>query len=280
MDGASELAKDLNLDDIRIISELVERMHHVQKERDEVVRQFAESVLRLRPTFDLVGEVLHVAAGAASRVRENLPTNWPRDSKLNNAWHVLAEDGIPIVYVPRADIVGAILREDDYESRVRLLLTGRREVVDDCRTAINQQPLHPHISDVGILIQEAITLLEEKRFAGAQSLAANVCDTIIRRTMPPRPKYPQMIKTIEESYFDDELLSVYLAFRPVLSFYAPWWPGDPTPPPTRFSRHRTSHDASPDHMSEPNATIAVMLATSLSLAVTMWWRRLERTSSS
>jgi hypothetical protein len=79
-----------------------------------------------------------------------------------------------------------------------------------------------------------------------------------------------MVKTIEKSRFDDELLNVSLAFRPLLSFYATWTPGDPAPPPVRLSRHHTTHDASPDQLTERNATVAAMLATSLVLAVSDW----------
>jgi hypothetical protein len=59
---------------------------------------------------------------------------------------VLAEDGIPIVYVPRAEIVRAILEADDYDSRIKVLVTNRHDVADDCRAAINQKPLHPLVS--------------------------------------------------------------------------------------------------------------------------------------
>jgi hypothetical protein len=120
--------EELNLTHMRTITALVGSMQRVQHEVDEIGRQFAASLFRLRSSFDLIDQLFHTAGEAAARLRDNLPKNWPHDGKLlNNVWRVLAEDGIPIVYVPRAEIVRAILEEDDFDSRiVRIRRRGRR----------------------------------------------------------------------------------------------------------------------------------------------------------
>jgi hypothetical protein len=111
-----------NLTHVRTITALVGSMQRVQHEVDEISRQFAASLFRLRSSFDLIDRLFHTAGEAAARLRDNLPKNWPHDGKLlNDVWRVLAEDGIPIVCVPRAEIVRAILEEDDYDSRMKCL---------------------------------------------------------------------------------------------------------------------------------------------------------------
>jgi hypothetical protein len=84
-------------------------------------------------------------------LRDNLPKNWPHDGKpLIDVWR---EDGIPIVYVTRAEIVRAILEEDDYDSRMKVLVANRHDVADDCRAAINPKLLHPLAADLDELIE-------------------------------------------------------------------------------------------------------------------------------
>jgi hypothetical protein len=98
--------EELNLTHMRTITALVRSMQRVQREVDEIGRQFAASLFRLRSSFDLIDQLFHTAGEAAALLRDNLPKNWPHDGKLlNNFWRVLAEDWIPIVYVPRAEIV-------------------------------------------------------------------------------------------------------------------------------------------------------------------------------
>ncbi|MBB5161591.1 hypothetical protein [Mycobacterium sp. AZCC_0083] len=267
-DASDSPSEGLNLD-FTTISSLVGVMQRLQDEVDAASQQVVDALLISRPRFqELIDQAIRAAAYMSTRLRESLPINWPRDGRLNGVWAVLTEDGLPLVYVPRAEIVQAVLDAENYADRVRVLVGRRDDVIDDCRTAINATQLHPSVADLGDFVREALTLLAERRFAGAQSLAANLCDTIIRGTMPPRRPYSQMVKTIDESRLGDELLSVSLAFRPVLQFYVPWNPGDP--PAARLRRHCTAHFVSPEQLTERNATIAVMLATSLLLAVSEW----------
>lgn len=238
-----------------------------QQPTEETVARWIGTFDRLHETAQLLAEMVQVTTSVARRLLDNLPTNWPRGSRLNNASHVL-DDGIPIAYVPRAEIVGKILEEDDYEARATVVADNRLDIADDCRAAIDSRPPHYTVADLSGLIYEAATVLVERRFASAQSLAVNVADNIVRRTMDPKWKYGRIVSTIKDSHFDDELLPVSLAFQPALRFYAFWAFGS-TPPP-RLNRHCTAHGLSPEHATEANATVSVMLATSLLVAVTEW----------
>lgn len=268
-DQADDSSDDLSQFDVETIVAVMGRMQSAQQEMNQALGEVVSHIMAFQqPHQQLWDEVFRVSLAASKRLQENLPTNWPK-SRLSGMWKVLEDDGIPVVYVPRAETVRAILDGSDYESRMRVLVGHRISIADDCLAAMDRQDLHPSIADLGGLIREAQSVLAHGYFAGAQCLAVNVCDVIVRRTVEPKWKYPKIVKTIEDSGFDDELLSVALAFRPVLSFYAEYTFGDPNPP-VKLNRHRTAHEVSPDHTSEHNATIAVMLATSLALAVTDW----------
>ena len=72
---------------MRTITALVGSMQRVQHAVDEIGRQFAASLFRLRSSFDLIDQLFHTAGEAAARLRDNLPKNWPHDGKLlNNVW--------------------------------------------------------------------------------------------------------------------------------------------------------------------------------------------------
>ena len=68
--------EELNLTHMRTITALVGSMQRVQHEVDEIGRQFAASLFRLRSSFDLIDQLFHTAGEAAARLRDNLPKNW------------------------------------------------------------------------------------------------------------------------------------------------------------------------------------------------------------
>jgi hypothetical protein len=122
------------------------------------------------------------------------------------------------------------------------------------------------------------------------SLAVVVCDTLLQTSLirpslirpgsTRRDRYPLMIETVNDAHFDDELLDLALALRPVVSFLAEWRPSDHSKPkPKRLSRHLSVHGASPEHFSEGNATLAVMLATSLLIGLSEGENLIDANSS-
>ena len=255
---------------------VAERMQRAHQEAAAAMAPFIDSLIEMKKQQDeWLDKFVEVALEAHRRLHEYLPANWPRNN-LKNISAVLQEEGIPLAYVPRAETVRALLDAVDYESRMRVLANHRLSIVDDCRVAIGESALHPSVADLKSLINEAQAILATGYFAGAHCLAVNLCDTIVRRTMEPNSKYKKIVDTIEESGFEDELFSVALAFRPVPSFYKFYKFGVETPP-VQLSRHRTAHEISPEHTSEHNSIVAVMLATSLALAVSDWRKWLDDT---
>ena len=57
------------------------------------------------------------------------------------------------------------------------------------------------------------------------------------------------------------------ALAPAVQFLVDWRPEDSKEPPSRLSRHVSIHFASTDHMNKLNATVAIMLATGMSMAL-------------
>jgi hypothetical protein len=148
-----------------------------------------------------------------------------------------------------------------------LILTDREDdVIHDCRAALHGVTLHPAVEHLRALVDEALIVFTEHHWASAQCISVNVCDTLLRRVMPGH-SYADMINTIRDADPPDEFFHFVLSLRPVVELLAIWRPESGNPPPGRPSRHRTVHAASPDHFTESNSLISVMLATSLLLGV-------------
>jgi len=123
------------------------------------------------------------------------------------------------------------------------------------------------------LAADAVIALRDGHPSGAQALAGNVFDTLLRDAArrgvifarPPVGyfKYDKITKRITP-VSDDTLITrfradcVLTASLPALEDYDP-----SDPPPTRFVRHATAHYARPEQYTQVNAIVAVMLMTSM-----------------
>jgi len=62
-------------------------------------------------------------------IREKYPSNWPTDIDLERVTSVVQDDGLPIVWVPRAEIVKMLLAAEDRSARVDVLLGHIPELI-------------------------------------------------------------------------------------------------------------------------------------------------------
>jgi hypothetical protein len=264
-----------NLTEMWAVQEIVSASRAWQAQQEEFAQWFAAIMMpALVKIDDAASEMtaLLVSAGIAmvDWLDQHLPDNWPREGHLNNAMVVLGE-GIPLVFVPRLETVRAVLAANDYDDRMAVICKNRKAIVEDCREVLQRSVVHPVVTPQEPLVLESITLLDREFFAGAQSLAVVASDTLlhnlVRDQLKRRNRYGLIINRIKDSDFDDEVFELALALKPVFSFLAPWWPGDEVKGP--LSRHQSVHGASAEHFSEANATLAVMLATSLLLGFSM-----------
>ncbi|WP_457135589.1 hypothetical protein [Mycobacteroides abscessus] len=237
-------------------------------------RQIAKAVSSIQfPTemFNRVGQQLATL----------FPFNWPRPiPDFDRIKTVLENDGIPIVHIPRAEIVQALVDADGYEARMDIIEARGDDIATDCMTVLDEK------YDRGLELQiplarRAIYAYQEGHFEAAQALAVSVCDTYLKQMFPPEPTgkngkekrvgYKEMAARLAIDNSHDAsaawALNIGYALAPAVQFLVDWWPWDEAQPPTRLSRHVSIHNASTDHMTKVNATIAIMLVTSMSVAL-------------
>lgn len=207
------------------------------------------------------------------------PANWPRPTPdMTRIREIIETDGIPIVHIPRAEIVQKIVDADDYDSRLQVINTHSSGIADDCEVAL-QPDFHVSLSAQVPLARRAIDTYKAGYFEAAQALSVSVCDTYLNYLFR-KQSYAQMVEQVAIDKSDDASVgyafNVHYALTPAVSFLVKWFPGDTGEPPTKLSRHRSIHNASVDHMTKLNATIAIMLMTGMSVAIHYGAQRASR----
>lgn len=196
------------------------------------------------------------------RLREKLPPNWPHGIDIDQVVTVIQDDGLPLVWVPRADIVTKVLRSPDRAARVEVLLGHPAELIEDCREVLNVVS-HETLAGQLPLAKKAVDALEAGYHEAAQALAVVVTETAVARAISG--KYQDVKKQV---LFDPELvpytqLRLRAALAPIGPFYTTWYASSGAPAPEALSRHVTVHQADHSHYTPGNATVAVLLATSV-----------------
>lgn len=179
------------------------------------------------------------------------------------------EDGIPVAWVPRTEIVEALLLQDgNSDDRVDLLLDRTDDILDDCDAALSANP-----TAAAREVLHAVAALRAGHVGPAQSHGSNLVDSIVlhvfsdaprrrvgnaradatRRAVEPLPAGAIAVTAVVER----------IVLGPLVQGLGRWWPDRPVPA-RGFNRHVTSHAAHRDGVfSDFNALVVVMLATSL-----------------
>lgn len=204
-------------------------------------------------------------------VRRWVP-NWSDDVDPEKAWAITAE-GIPLAFVPREEIVDELIAAEDRDARRHLLLRSKKLVLSDGRNALLESdetlPVPESIAMLRPLLLEVFDVLEAGYPASACALGICVVESTLRRTTNEKFDYTETrdasIGTeLQEAIAANEF-RVYLALRPLWSLLTAWYLSEQKPLPEMPSRHLIAHLADPEHLTETNAIIIAMTATSLFL---------------
>lgn len=272
--GCSNGLKPQDIDP-RFIAAVLQSVEQMREELSEMAAPAIEAVRKLQAVRDSFQQVADQLAPTFAALHRRVPHNWPPSPdglELDGFYRVLAE-GIPLAFVPGRDSVAALVEAPDYASRVDVLIDRAEHVIDECRATLAEHPLHSSTQGMRPLLDEALTVLSAGHFASAQALAVCISDTLLHETWQMR-SYQRIVKGIESTDEDEAFYRgfyrYWLALRPAIPFLDNWDSLSGAPLPTRLSRHATVHGASVEHLTEANAIIAVMLATSLLLGVSEW----------
>ena len=221
-----------------------------------MLKTLNESIVNL-PDMKKISEHLNYVFKSA------MPPNWPEGQvDLDKVEKVVIEDGIPLVWIPRPELVELILQAPDKAARFRILAEHKKGIVEDCLAcmALVTDPMFSGQVPLGI---KAIEAFSSGRFEAAQALSTVVAESAIRKLTSE--SYRKISEYARESFFDEPIshLRMSAALAPVGVFYTPYFESDGKPPPEQLSRHMTVHFADVSHYTELNAILSIMLLASV-----------------
>jgi len=184
-------------------------------------------------------------------------------------WGAL-DDGIPLAYVPPAEVVTKILAAPTPADRRQMLLDETSAITDACRVIVTAPNITAAFPEYTPLAQAAVYALVEGHHQGAQALAVNVTESFVREWIAE--KYHKIKRHVLEADpakakanepWIPSRLRLEMMILPLLKFYDDWHPKSGISAPADLSRHVTAHQATAAHYTTVNALVAVMLMTSL-----------------
>lgn len=256
-------------------------------------RQISESVLagfdfgRFLPKIDFGDLLKFEPAGGWDKWWANWwPPNWPKDIELDAMQVILNDEGLPLVWVPRAEIVTEVLAAEGRDERVAVLVARRAEVADDCR-AVLTEIAHPRLLPQRRLLAAAVKALDKGHDEAAQSLAVLVAETAVLQAaaaghidgVAKHSKLYERVKDAVRVDLDEApawLLRVAASLAPVAGFFTPFFPHKGDPVPAGMSRHVTVHFAFDEHYTEEHAVVAVLLMVSVVRGLQQGWEIWEQ----
>lgn len=246
-----------------------------------IARLWLETQQKIADAFESIQLPVELFRKVAKQLVTLFPSNWPRPlPDINQLKEVLEQDGIPVVHIPRAEIVRAIVDAAGYDARIVIIEDRADDIAQDCMEALDERYDAGDYEKQIPLVRSAIAAFQGGHFEAGQALAVSVCDTYLKSMFPPEPTAKQKLRKIHYSEMAERLsiekadedsmswaFNIGYALAAATPFLVPWEPGRGVDPPTKLSRHVSIHFANTDHMTKLNATIAIMLATTMSVAL-------------
>lgn len=191
-----------------------------------------------------------------------IPGNLRHVVDLDAVATLTLDEGIPLSWVPRTEIVSALVDAESAEDRHTILDQRRDDILDDCETA-----LASITNEWAEQCRAAISAMRLDLDGPAQSHASNIIDSVVLALHGNGGRDNAKARAQED--FDDlplQLAAENLTLRPLFRAFTAWWPNSGVTPPDHFARHPTAHAVGYAGVFAPrSALVAVMLATSLTV---------------
>jgi len=200
--------------------------------------------------------------------RLRTPSNWPEDfeSHLPELLAMLNDEGIPVAWVPRWELLEQLINAGRAEARSELLVDERQAIVEDCAEllqGIEMESLLPIMPAVEELLEACRAGLWKVAALAAVPLVHSVVESLKWVTDQQRAR---KYHAIDAKVTLRELLE-RATRAPLVLFYEDWHPRSGKARPQHLTRHVMSHQFGPEQVTDRNCVVAVMLLTSLFVTV-------------
>ena len=186
-----------------------------------------------------------------------------KDLSLEEVEQVVMLDGIGLYEVPRTEIAERLIRASSNSARREVLGQKWREIVADCRTAL--ESCHsPKTAPMARFATDAIDAVRAGNVASAQALVGSLLDTVLRRYLPTAKPLIVPGKNVKnaDAYLDFSVRK-YIALAPIWQAYQSYYPEIGDRVPRTFNRHATAHTVGSQQYSRRNAVQGLLLVCGL-----------------
>lgn len=251
-------------------------MDAIRKQLDTVVAPFvisiqeqaADAVRRAAASIEWPPFNFTLPPGLSETIRNfwdrHIPPNWPADVELEAVVDVVRQDELPLVWVPRSDIVAAVVEAADRPARVEVLLAHQDEVLDDCDEVLDSIEVPRRDGDL-LLARQAVHALREDHHEAAQALAAAALETTLSAQITKTSTVRGRVRVNDIDDVQLFQLRLRVALAPLETYFRSFEPGKAPEDqyPLGPNGHITVHVASPEHLNPGNALVSVMLLVSV-----------------
>lgn len=200
--------------------------------------------------------------------RRNLPDNWSRstEARLGALVAMVSQEGIPVAWVPRADVLEALLDAAPGDERSALLIARRDEILEDCAAWVDDLE-DDFLASVLPVAREVLDACRSGHWRVAAISAVTVVHNVVE-ALHWASDHQRVAKHHRLTVNTPQPKLLEQATRgPLVLFYEDWNPKSPQPRPTHVTRHVVSHHLDADQVTERNCIVAVMLMSSLLVTV-------------
>lgn len=228
----------------------------------------------IQPQIDITAmmqpliEMLRSTDWDAVTRRQRMPDNWPDDieEKLPALVELVNQDGIPATWVPRSEVLNALLSAASGDERSAVLLRHRDGILNDCVDWLTELS-DPVLDPVLPTAQEVLEACRNGYWKVGAIAAVQVIHSIVEalKWVSDRQRVAKHhVLTINTPI---ARLLEQATRAPLVLFYDDWNPASGKPRPTHLTRHVVSHRLGEDQVNERNCIVAVMLMASLLVTV-------------
>lgn len=196
--------------------------------------------------------------------RAHRPSNWTDEieERIDDVIAVVNGEGVPVAWVPRTDILKALLDASSPDERSLILIDHRDEILEDCQTVLSRVDEGSDVPTLPIA-HKVLAGCQEGHWEIAAISAVAVVHGIVEAL---RWAFDQQKVAAHHSLRatdSTDRLMEQATRAPLVRFYDEWNEKSGKPRPAHVTRHVVSHKLAPDQVSERNCIVAIMLMCSL-----------------
>jgi hypothetical protein len=237
-----------------------------------VIRGFSGANERMLASLQRTQETMAQFAEAMQRqLEEALPANWRGMSArdISRALDMALASGVSVVWVPRADIVRALLDAPNDTAREAVLIERTGDVLDDLAVTL-AEATHPELGHIRKMAAEAIAACVDGHFAPGQSHAAAALSGAVHDYFGEE-RFNRARERFEKDHPDDVELAL-LRMTTLLRVLARALQHTDYAAPG-FNRHASLHGRSPEQHNQANALAALLLLVGLLRELHVWFEQ-------